>query len=56
MVYTFTKTVNWVYFHEVKQDVLIKILNIIHRHEADIAFPTQTLNVVTQTNEEPPAQ
>ncbi|MDN2482587.1 mechanosensitive ion channel family protein [Vibrio agarivorans] len=56
MIYTFTKTVNWVYFHEVKQDVLIKILAIIRRHDADIAFPTQTLNVVTQTNEEPPAQ
>ncbi|MDR9826654.1 mechanosensitive ion channel family protein [Vibrio sp. FNV 38] len=55
MVYTFTKTVNWVYFHEVKQDVLIKILNIIHQHGADIAFPTQTLNVITQEQDKPVA-
>ena len=48
-VYTFTKTVNWVYFHEVKQDVLLKIMDIIHSHDADVAFPTQTLKV------EPPA-
>jgi MscS family membrane protein len=44
-IYTFTKTVNWVYFHEVKQDVLLKIMDIIHEHGADVAFPTQTLKV-----------
>lgn len=44
-VYTFTKTVNWVRFHEVKQDVMLKIINIIHENQADIAFPTQTLKV-----------
>jgi MscS family membrane protein len=43
-VYTFTKTTNWVYFHEVKQDVLLKIIDIIHGHNADIAFPTRTLD------------
>ncbi|WCE32335.1 mechanosensitive ion channel family protein [Vibrio sp. SCSIO 43137] len=44
-IYTFTKTVNWVHFHEVKQDVLLKVMNIIHQHDADVAFPTQTLKV-----------
>jgi len=44
-VYTFTKTVNWVHFHEIKQDVLLKIMDIIHKHDADVAFPTQTLKV-----------
>jgi len=43
-VYTFTKTTNWVHFHEVKQDVLLKIIEIIHSHGADIAFPTRTLD------------
>lgn len=43
-VYTFTKTTNWVHFHEVKQDVLLKIIDIIHEHGADIAFPTRTLD------------
>jgi len=43
-VYTFTKTTNWVHFHSVKQDVLLKIIDIIHAHGADIAFPTRTLD------------
>ncbi len=43
-VYTFTKTTNWVHYHEVKQDVLLKIIGIIHQHDADIAFPTTTLD------------
>ncbi|WP_117233820.1 mechanosensitive ion channel family protein [Vibrio maerlii] len=44
-IYTFTKTVNWVRFHEVKQDVLLQVMDIIHQHDADIAFPTQTLHI-----------
>ncbi len=45
MIYTFTKTVVWVEFHEVKQDVLLKIGEIIERHGAQIAFPTRTLHM-----------
>jgi MscS family membrane protein len=44
-VYTFTKTTNWVRFHEIKQDVLLKISNIIGQHDSEIAFPTSTLHV-----------
>lgn len=44
-VYTFTKTTNWVNYHRIKQDVLLKILDIVHSNGADIAFPTQTLHV-----------
>ncbi len=44
-VYTFTKTTNWVQFHEIKQDVLLKILRIIEGHGAQVAFPTSTLHV-----------
>ena len=46
MVYAFTKTVVWVDYHAAKQDVLLKIGEIIDRHGAQIAFPTQTLNLV----------
>ena len=28
-IYTFTKTTNWIKFHEVKQDVMLKIIDII---------------------------
>lgn len=44
-IYTFTKTVQWVRYHEVKQDVLLKVAEIIARHGAEIAFPTQTLHI-----------
>jgi len=45
LIYTFTRTIVWVEYHKVKQDVLIKIGEIIARHGAEIAFPTQTLHV-----------
>ena len=45
MIYTFTKTCEWVKFHEVKQDVLVSIGRIIEGHGAQIAFPTQTLHL-----------
>ena len=44
-IYTFTRTTNWIAFHEIKQDVLLKIMDIVERHEAEIAFPTSTLHL-----------
>jgi MscS family membrane protein len=44
-IYTFTKTTDWVQYHHIKQDVMLKVLEIIHNHEADCAFPTQTLHI-----------
>lgn len=44
-IYTFTKTTAWVRYHEIKQDVLLRVLEIIHQHGADCAFPTQTLHL-----------
>jgi MscS family membrane protein len=44
-IYTFTKTREWVRYHEIKQDVLLKIADIIARHGAEIAFPTRTLHM-----------
>jgi MscS family membrane protein len=49
MIYTFTKTTVWVEYHEVKQDVLLRIGEIIARHGAEIAFPTQTLHMQDDT-------
>ena len=46
-IYTFTKTTDWVKFHGIKQDVLLKVYDIIRRHDADIAFPTSTLHIAT---------
>jgi len=44
-VYTFTKTTNWVRYHEIKQDVLLKILAIVDEHGAECAFPTSTVHI-----------
>lgn len=44
-VYVLTKTTNWVTYHEVKQDVLFKILAIIEQNNAEIAFPTSTIQL-----------
>ena len=45
MIYTFTKTTEWVRFHEIKQDVLLRISDIIESHGAEVAFPTRTLHL-----------
>ena len=45
MLYTFTKTTEWVRFHEIKEDVLLKVSEIIESHGAEIAFPTRTLHL-----------
>ncbi|MFK7760630.1 MAG: mechanosensitive ion channel family protein [Candidatus Midichloriaceae bacterium] len=45
MVYTFTKTTNWIKYQEVKQDVLLKISEIIDKNKAEMAFPTRTVHL-----------
>ena len=47
LIYTFTKTTVWVEFHEIKQDVLLKIMEVITSHGAEVAFPTQTLHLAS---------
>jgi MscS family membrane protein len=47
LVYTFTKTTQWVKFHQVKQDVMLKIAGIIEANGAEIAFPTSTLHLAS---------
>ncbi len=46
-IYAFTHTVNWIKYHEVKQDVLLKILDIIDKEGAEIAYPTSTLHLAS---------
>jgi MscS family membrane protein len=49
LIYTFTKTTEWVHYHTVKQDVLLRVTEIIARHGAEIAFPTRTLHIENDT-------
>lgn len=48
-VYTFTKTTNWIKFHEIKQDVMLKIIEIIEGHGAECAFPTSTIHLANNS-------
>ncbi len=44
-IYTFTRTTVWTRFHEVKEDVLLRIAAIVDGHGAEIAFPTRTVHL-----------
>ena len=44
-VYTFTHTTVWTEFHRIKQEILLKIADIIAAHGAEIAYPTRTLHM-----------
>ncbi len=48
-IYTFTRTIDWTTYHGIKQDVLLKVADIIAGHGAEIAFPTRTLHVEPAT-------
>ncbi len=43
LVYTYTKTTKWVPFQRIQQDVFLKIIDIIKKHDAQLAYPA--LNV-----------
>lgn len=45
LVYTFTKTTQWIPFQGIKQEIMLRILKIIESHGAEMAFPTTTLEV-----------
>lgn len=47
-IYCFTKTTDWIKYHEVKQDVLLKVLKIITAENAECAFPTSTIHVADE--------
>lgn len=46
-IYTFTHTTNWTVFHQIKQDVLIRVGQIIESYGAEIAFPTHSVHMET---------
>ena len=42
-VYCFTKTTKWAEFHVIKQALLSEIADIVEQHEAEFAYPTQSI-------------
>jgi len=51
-IYTFSRTIVWEEFHAVKQDVLLKVADIIAQHGAEVAFPTQTLHIANSGDDD----
>lgn len=45
LVYTFTRTTQWVPFQKIQQDVLLRIARIVESHGAEIAYPTRTVHL-----------
>ncbi|WP_162902285.1 mechanosensitive ion channel family protein [Facilibium subflavum] len=45
MIYTFTKTTNWVRFQATQDAIMIEVGKIIASHGAQIAFPTTTIDM-----------
>lgn len=54
-IYTFTKTTDWIRFHEIKEDVMLKIIGIIEGHGAECAFPTSTVHIANDGDGGPEA-
>ena len=44
-IYGYTRTTNWQRYHQVKEDVLLQVMEIIEASGAEVAFPTQTLEL-----------
>jgi MscS family membrane protein len=44
-IYAFTKTVNKNEYQQIKQKILLSVADIIVKHGAEIAYPTQTLHI-----------
>lgn len=52
-IYTLTRTTNWFRYHEIKEEVLLKVIEIIESHGAECAFPTSTVHLVGAEPPEP---
>ena len=42
-IYAFTLTKDWEEFLSIKQEILLKVAEIIEKHDAEIAYPTTTV-------------
>lgn len=45
LIYTFTKTTNWVEFQAVQERIFLKLIDIVSGHGAEFAYPTQTVHM-----------
>ncbi len=52
-VYTFTRTTDWVEFHGIKERILLEIVRIVESHGAEFAFPTSTVHLIAEPDDDP---
>ena len=45
LIYTFTKTTDWVKFQRIQQDVFFRIIRIIEENGAQCAYPTTQVHL-----------
>lgn len=50
LISTYLKVIDREGFNRAKEDILFKIIEIIHKHNASLAFPTRTIEVNTPLN------
>lgn len=51
-IYAFTKTTDWIEYHTVKENVLLRVMDIIDKHGAEVAFPTSTIHIAPEPEAE----
>jgi MscS family membrane protein len=54
MVLYFVEALDWNEFINIKEEVAYKIVEVVERHGADFAFPTQTLHVYKEQRQDSP--
>jgi MscS family membrane protein len=52
LIYAFSKTTNWSSWLEVKEDIMMKIWQILEKNSLEMAFPTQTIHLKNDTKGE----
>lgn len=53
MVYCFTKTKVWAEWLAIQQEVYLQMIDIVHAHGADFAFPSQTIYMEADSGSSP---
>ena len=53
-IYCFTKTTDWIAYHQIKEDVMLKVLDIVLSKGAECAFPTSTIHMAQSHSDMPP--
>ena len=48
--YLFTTTANWEEYLKIREDINLKIIEIVHRHGSDFAFPSQSIYFENELN------